>query len=153
VTPAPEELTTRGIPHREFTHPGPVESLEQAAAERGQQPEQVVRSILFHITDGEYVLVLTGGPRRIDWATLRRHLGVSRIRMAKPEEVIDVTGFQIGSVGPFGLPSPIPILVDRSLFGQEEVSIGSGVRGTTIFIRTRDLKRALEDAGEIDIGG
>jgi len=150
MTPAAEVLTAMSIPHREFTHPGPVESLEQAAAERGQHPDQVIRSILFHITEGEYMLVLTGGPQQIDWRKLRRYLGISRLRMANPEEVLDVTGFQIGSVGPFGLSRPIRTLVNRRLFEQEEVSIGSGVRGTTIFIKTKDLKRALGNFEEIE---
>ena len=35
MTPAAKDLAARGIPFREFTHPGPVNSLEQAAAERG----------------------------------------------------------------------------------------------------------------------
>jgi Cys-tRNA(Pro)/Cys-tRNA(Cys) deacylase len=143
MTPAGAELADRGIPHREFTHPGPVHSLEQAAAERGQEPEQVVRSIIFHITEGKYVLVLAGGPRQIDWGALRRRLGVSRMRMATPEEVLQVTGFEIGAVGPFGLPHPIRTLVDRGLIDQSEVSIGSGVRGTTVFIKTEDLIGAL----------
>jgi hypothetical protein len=46
-TPVSQALAQMNIPHREFCHPGPVSSLEQAAAERGQQPEQVIRSILF----------------------------------------------------------------------------------------------------------
>lgn len=150
MTPAAEDLSARAVPHREFRHAGPVESLEQAAAERGQAPDQVVRSILFHLAEGEYVLVLTGGPRQIDWGTLRRYLGVSRMRMAKPEEVLAVTGFEVGSVGPFGLPRPIRTLVDRRLFEQEEVSIGSGVRGTAVFLRTEDLRTALGDVEEVD---
>lgn len=151
MTPAGEDLSARGIPFREFTHPGPVNSLEQAALERGQSPEQIVRSILFHITEGEYILVLTGGPRQIDWATLRRSLGISRMRMASAEEVLTVTGFEVGAVGPFGLTTPIRILVDRRLYDLDEVSIGSGVRGTTVFIRTSDLKQALTGIEEIDL--
>lgn len=63
--------------------------------------------------------------------------------MAKPEEVLAVTGYQVGSVSPFGLPAPLPILVDESVLAQQSVSIGSGVRATTIFIQTKDLQRAL----------
>jgi prolyl-tRNA editing enzyme YbaK/EbsC (Cys-tRNA(Pro) deacylase) len=148
MTPAGRELSARGVPHREFTHPGPVRSLEQAAEERGQAPDQVVRSILFHITDGEYVLVLTGGPSRIDWTALRRLLGVSRMRMATPEEVLSETGFEVGAVGPFGLGRPLRLIADPVLFDHDELSIGSGVRGTTIFISGTDLRSAL---GEFEI--
>lgn len=150
MTPGGLELSARGISHREFVHPGPVESLQQAAEERGQAEGQVVRSILFHIAGGEYVLVLAGGPSRIDWGSLRRHLGVSRVRMATPDEVLEVTGFELGAVGPFGLPRPLRTLVAPQLFDQEEVSIGSGVRGTAIMLRTGDLRDALGSYEEFE---
>ena len=49
TTPAGEALRKLGIPHRTFRHAGAVNSLEQAASERGQKPEQVVRSLVFRI--------------------------------------------------------------------------------------------------------
>jgi prolyl-tRNA editing enzyme YbaK/EbsC (Cys-tRNA(Pro) deacylase) len=38
------------------------------------------------------------------------------------------------------------ILVDRALLAEEEVSMGSGVQGTTIILRTADLMKALPAA-------
>lgn len=143
--PASLALTALGIPHRVFTHSGAVHSLEQAAQERGQSPDQVIRSILFRLAEGKYALVLMAGPRQIDWKTLRRHFSQSRLSMAKPEEVLAVTGYAVGAVSPFGLLESLPILVDESVLAQEEVSIGSGVRATTIFMQTSDLLRALDD--------
>jgi Cys-tRNA(Pro)/Cys-tRNA(Cys) deacylase len=142
-TPVAQYLQQKNIPHREFVHPGPIRSLEQAAEERGQQPEQVVRSILFRLSEDEFVMVLMAGPRQVSWKALRRYLGQSRLTMAKDEEVLAATGFQPGAVSPFGLPHPLRILVDTSLQAQEELSIGSGVRGATIILRTDDLLRAL----------
>ncbi len=147
-TPASLALTALHIPHREFTHAGEVTSLEQAARERGQTPEQVIRSLLFRVTEGEYVLALVAGPGQISWPALRQHLGQSRLTMAKPEEVLAVTGFAIGAVGPFGVRTPLRVLVDQGVLAQEEVSIGSGVRGTTIFIRVEDLLAALGETAE-----
>lgn len=141
--PAAAALAVLNIPHRVFTHPGPVHSLEQAAQERNQDPGQVVRSILFRLSEGEYAMVLIAGPSQIDWKSLRSHFKQSRLTMAKPEEVLTVTGYEVGSVSPFGLPHPLPILVDESVLSQQSVSIGSGVRATTIFIKTKDLLRAL----------
>lgn len=134
-----------GISHRVFTHPGPVHSLEQAAQERNQDPGQVVRSILFRLSEGEYAMVLIAGPSQIDWKTLRGHFKQSRLTMAKPEEVFAITGYQVGSVSPLGLPAPLPILVDESVLAQQSISIGSGVHATTIFIKTKDLLRAIGD--------
>lgn len=146
LPPVSLALTALGIPHRVFTHPGPVSSLEQAAAERGQTPEQVVRSLLFRLEEGRHVLVLAAGPAQISWAALRAHLGVSRLTTADRDEVQTVTGYAIGAVGPFGLVTPMPVLVDVSVAEQTEVSIGSGVRGTTVILSTADLLAGLGDA-------
>jgi Cys-tRNA(Pro)/Cys-tRNA(Cys) deacylase len=148
-TPVTRYLREAGIPFRFFRHPGQVRSLEQAAQERGQKPEQVVRSILFRLSKDEYVLVLMAGPRQISWPELRRYLGKSRVTMASEQEVLDMTGYPLGAVSPFGLPIPIRILVDSSVARQDLVSIGSGVRNTTVILSREDLFKAL---GEIESG-
>lgn len=55
--PASIALDQLGIPHRVFHHEKPVTSFEQAAADRNQRPEQIVRSILFQVRPGEFVWV------------------------------------------------------------------------------------------------
>jgi len=151
TTPAGGALDVLGIPYREFRHAGPVHSLEQAAQERGQQFEQVVRSILFRWASDEYLMVLVGGPQQIDWKRLRHATGHSRMTMATPDEVLAVTGFEIGAVGPFGLPRPIRILLDEGVLREKEVSIGSGVRGTAVIMTTADLARALGPVEQVSV--
>ena len=90
-------LTELGIPHTVFRHAAQLKSLEQAADERDQRPEQVVRSILFRVAKGDYVMVLMPGPRQIDWKTLRKYLGTNRVSMASTDEVLSITGYQLGA--------------------------------------------------------
>ena len=146
--PVSIELEKLDISHRVFTHPGPVSSLEQAARERGQRPEQIVRSILFRVGEDEYLMALVAGPSQISWKALRSYLGQSRLTMAKKDEVLTVTGYPIGAVSPFGTVRKLRVLVDPSVFVEEEISIGSGVRGTTVILKSADLKRAL---GEVEV--
>jgi len=146
LPPVAVALTQLGIPYRIFTHTGPVESLEQAAHERGQRPEQVVRSIVFRLAQDRFAMVLVAGPAQVDWKRLRAHLGQSRLTMASAEEVLAVTGYPIGAVGPLGLPQPLPIYVDDSLLTESEISIGSGVRGTTVIVARTALLTALSIA-------
>ena len=148
-TPVTQALDRLSVPYRFFRHAGPVTSLEQAARERGQRPEQIIRSILFRLAADEYVLVLVAGPRQVDWPTLRRYLGITRMSMASEEEVLAVTGYPLGAVSPFGLPQPVRTLADESIFLEAEVSIGSGVRHSTVILRQEDLRRAL---GQIESG-
>jgi len=154
MNPAPPvsvALSQLNIPHRVFTHPGPVHSFEQAAQERGQTPDQVVRSILFRLGKNEageeqYAMALIAGPDQVSWKALRRHFGQSRLTMATADEVLSVTGYPIGAVSPFGMPTQLPVLIDESVTAQQEVSIGSGVRNTTVILQVADLLKALPQA-------
>jgi len=147
-TPVSRVLSQRDIPHQVFKHPGPIRSLEQAASERGQRPDQVVRSILFRISGDEFVMVLVAGPQQIAWRALRSYLKQPRMTTASREEVLRVTGYELGAVSPFGLPAPMRVLVDESVVVPAEVSIGSGERGVTIILKRDDLLRAL---GEVEL--
>lgn len=144
--PASLVLEKLGIPHRIFRHENPVTSFEQAASERGQKPGQVIRSILFRVGDNEFLMALVAGPAQISWKKLRQHLGQSRLTMATEDEVLEVTGYRVGTVGPFGLPRPLKVLVDASVMQQAEISIGSGMRNTAVILQSADLKRALADS-------
>jgi Cys-tRNA(Pro)/Cys-tRNA(Cys) deacylase len=149
MTPAAQALREMGVPHCEFVHPGQIQSLEQAAAERGQSPGQVVRSILFRVRAGEFVMVLMAGLAQISWPKLRRYLGLSRISLATEAEVLEVTGYRIGTVTPFGTATRIRVIADARVFVNEEVSMGSGVPNIGVILKSADLRRAL---GDVEVG-
>jgi len=145
-TPVTIALDGFNIPYRLIKHPGLIKSLEQAARQRGQRPEQVVRSLLFRLGEDEFVMVLVAGPDQVSWPALRHYLGQSRLTMASQEEVMRITGYQVGAVSPFGFPQPVRLLVDEGIMAEEEVSIGSGVRGLAVILRSQDLLRGLVNA-------
>lgn len=148
-TPVTRALDTGGVPYRFFQHAGPVNSVDQAAEERGMLPGQVIRSIVFRVAPGEFVMVLIAGTDQIHWPTLRRYLGQTRLTLATEEEVLQATGYRLGAVSPFGLPQPMRVIVDRSALAFAEVSIGSGVKNTSVILRREDLLSAL---GKVEIG-
>jgi Cys-tRNA(Pro)/Cys-tRNA(Cys) deacylase len=149
--PASLALEKLGIPHQVFRHSSQVNSLEQAAQERDQRPEQVVRSILFRLGEGEFIMALVAGPAQISWKRLRQHLGISRLTMASEEEVLEVTGYRIGAVSPFGLPRPLRVLIDPGVLKEKVISLGSGVRGIAIIMNTSDLLRSLIESEEAQL--
>ena len=146
ATPVSRSLLNLGIPHRVFHHRATLRSLEQAAFERGQRPGQVVRSIVFRTAAGEFVMVLVAGPAQIAWPALRGYLGQSRLTTATEEELLAVTGYSRGAVAPFSLPIPMRILIDRGVLEEEVVSMGSGIQGTTVILRSEDLLKGLPDS-------
>jgi len=91
-------------------------------------------------------MVLVAGPAQVDWKKLRQLVKRSRIRMASEEEVLEVTGYRVGTVSPFGLKNPVRVLIDESVLKEEEISIGSGIRSVAIIMKSEDLRQVLRDS-------
>ena len=151
--PASIALDLLGIPHRLFIQRTPVTSFEEAASARGQRPEQIVRSILFQIQPEEFLMVLMAGPAQVDWKKLRQLVKRSRVRMATEEEVLEMTGYRIGTVSPFGLRNQVRVMIDASVLREDEISIGSGIRSVAIIMQSSDIQKALGEVEIVELGG
>ena len=141
-----KELKSKKIDFSIFIHSGTVKSLEQAAQERNQSPDQVLRSLLFRLSDNDFALVLVAGPRQIPWKTIRRVFNQRRLTMASPEDVLKITGYKVGTVSPFGIPMNVPIYIDSQITGDKHYSIGSGESGTALILTAKELRKALPNA-------
>jgi Cys-tRNA(Pro)/Cys-tRNA(Cys) deacylase len=143
-TPVTRRLSELGIEHTLHIHDKPLRSLEQAAAERGLQNEQIVRSLLFRLADHTYILVLVAGPGKVTWSNLRKAVGVRRLTTADNDEGLEITGYPPGAVSPIGLKQPLRILADRGLADQEIISIGAGIKNAGVLLRMDDLLSAID---------
>ena len=90
-------------------------------------------------------MVLMAGREQVDWKKLRQLMKRSRVRMATEDEVLEVTGYRIGTVSPFGMKNQVRVLMDASVLKEDEISIGSGSRNTAIIMKSEDIRRALGD--------
>ena len=142
-SPAIQYLRAKGVDFRLFQHELPIQSLQDAAKQRGETPDQVIRSLLFRLPQNEYVMVLASGPDQIDWKSLRQALGHSRMAMAGRDEVIQKTGYIPGTVTPFGIDTDISVLIDEDIDRLDEISLGSGVLGLAILMTPQALYAAL----------
>jgi len=91
------------------------------------------------------MMVLMPGPQQVSWPALRAYLGQSRLTMASEDEVLAATGYRVGAVSPLGLPGPMRILADESVFIPDEISIGSGERGIAIILKSVDLRKSIKN--------
>ena len=85
-------------------------------------------------------MVVAAGDARMDSKAIKARIG-SRVRMASPEEVLAVTGFNIGGVCPFALPGPLPIYLDESLQRYDIVYAAAGTPHTALPITYQELMR------------
>ena len=124
-------------------------TVEAAAEAVGVQPAQIAKSVLFVVKEKEDgvrpQLVVSNGLSRVSYRMLADHLGISRkrVRMARPPEVQEMTGYAVGTVPPFGHASPLPTLLDASVMEQREVFAGGGAINALIRLSVADLQRVL----------
>jgi Cys-tRNA(Pro)/Cys-tRNA(Cys) deacylase len=130
-----------GLEHT-LTRHGPVRSLEEAAAARGLEPRQVVKTMVVRVSDGDHRFVLVPGDREIAWPKLRALLGVHRISMPSAEAAYDVTGYVRGTITPLGSRTPLPVVADVSITGT--ISLGGGAHGVALTVDAAQLLAALD---------
>ena len=129
------------IMYRVVRH-GHVGSLAEAAVARGIAPSALLKSIVVRRADDDFLFVLLPGDREISWPKLRALLGVKRMSMPDAATALAVTGYERGTITPFGSLRPWPVVVDASAVGTE-VSIGAGASGVGIVAQADDVVRAL----------
>lgn len=135
--PALEALAASGIQHEIARH-GRVGSLAEAAAARGVDPSAIVKTMVVRRAEDEHLLVLVPGDRTISWPKLRALLGVSRLSMPDAAEAKRVTGFERGTITPFGTLTALPVVADVRIAGQR-ISIGAGDHGVAATLLGDDL--------------
>ena len=111
----------------------------EAAAAVGCELGQIVKSLVFEC-DGEPVLALTSGAKRVDTAALGRVLGGASSR-ADADTVRDATGYAIGGTPPFGHSRPLRTVVDATLLEYEHVWAAAGTPETVFQISSEVLVR------------
>ncbi|WP_176730528.1 aminoacyl-tRNA deacylase [Micromonospora mirobrigensis] len=129
-SPAIAALDATGLPYRVIRH-APVASLGEAAAARGVEIPDVVKTLVVRRGPGEHLFVLTPGGRVISWPKLRALLGVSRLSMPDAAAAREATGYERGTITPFGATTAWPVIADERLRGRE-ITLGAGEHGVAV---------------------
>lgn len=115
----------------EITRHGRVGSLAEAAAARGVRPRDIVKTLVVRRAADDFLFVLVPGDREISWPRLRELLGVNRLSMPDADGARDATGYERGTITPFGATTAWPVIADTSLTGDPDrsISMGAGAHG------------------------
>jgi Cys-tRNA(Pro)/Cys-tRNA(Cys) deacylase len=135
--PALRALAASGIAH-EVTRHGRVGSLAEAAAVRGVEPSAIVKTMVVRRGEGDHLFVLVPGDRQISWPKLRALLGVNRISMPDADAAREVTGYERGTITPFGSAAALPVVADERIVGRT-ISLGAGAHGVAATLAADDL--------------
>jgi len=140
--PGLDALAAAGLDHRVIEH-GPVRSLAEAAEARGVEPADVVKTLVVRRGDDDFLFVLVPGDRTISWPKLRALLGVSRLSMPDADVAKRATGYERGTITPFGSSTPWPVVADERLRGRT-VTLGAGRPGLAVAMDADAALRVLD---------
>jgi Cys-tRNA(Pro) deacylase len=131
-----------GITHRVLRH-GPAGSVAEAAAAQGVEVRDLVKTLVVRRADDQYVFVLVPGDRVISWPKLRALLGVNRLSMPDAATAKQATGYERGTITPFGSANAWPVIADERLRGRT-ISLGAGERGVGLQVAADEAAKALD---------
>ncbi|NLB18201.1 MAG: YbaK/EbsC family protein [Syntrophomonadaceae bacterium] len=119
-----------------------ISTSQLAADALGVQVGQIAKSLVYKNKDS-FFMVVAAGDVRLDSKLLKKLVG-GKVRMATPEETLEVSGYSVGGVCPFLLATSIPIYIDESLGRFPVVYSAAGTSNSALPISYQEL---LEKTG------
>ena len=118
-----------------------------AAEAHGVEPGRIAKTLSFRLNAGQVIILVAAGDARIDNRKFKESFGKGK--MLHLDEVVELTGHPVGGVCPFGLASPLPIYLDRSLQNFDEVLPAAGAIHSAVRISPTQLA-AVTDGQWVD---
>lgn len=131
-----------GLDYRLVSH-GPVRSAAEAAVARGVEVQDLIKTIVVRRGEDDYLFVLVPGDRAISWPKLRTLLGVSRMSLPDAQAAKEATGYERGTITPFGSFRTWPVISDERIAGRT-IALGAGDHGIAAIVAADAVIAALD---------
>lgn len=127
----------------EIVSPGsPMPTVPLAAEAVGCSVDQIIKTVVFTTPDAKPVIAIANGTSRIDRKRLAAAIHIDSLKLADPEFVLNVTGYEAGGVAPIGIrATDAPVVIDPAVLAQQSVYGGAGTEDGLLHIATTDLIR------------
>jgi len=131
-----------------FEH-APVRTSEEAAKIRtGYTLQQGAKAIIARVKESgkgkRFVMFVVPADKRFDAGKIKNNLGLSDIRFATEQEIIELTqGVVPGGVPPFGNLFGLDVFSDDGIFKNEKIVFNAGDRSYSIAMISNDYKKVV----------
>ena len=117
-------------------------TVPDAARALGVEEDQIIKSLVF-VVDDQPTLVITNGTHKVDSRLVARHYGVGRKRakMTRAEQALEITGYAVGAMPPFGHRTRLRTIVDPRVVDQQEIFGGGGEIDAMLRLTSEELLR------------
>ena len=119
----------------------PVYTNPAMALALGVKESQTVKSLVLKTREGKFAVLVLPGDKKMDWKLLAGHLNAKKVEFAKPEEVLQLVGCEVGCVPPFGHLTEIPVYMDKDLMKKDRVYFNPGVHDKSFKVKAWDLRK------------
>ncbi len=131
-------LQSLEIPHEISLVEMPARTVAMAAVSLGLDQSEIGKTLIVE-ADGNPLVAMIPGSRRLDARKLKAITGVSRIKLVEPEDAVSLTGYILGSIPPLAHASEMPIYVDLRLLSIPVIYTCGGQTNTVLKIKPTDL--------------
>lgn len=112
----------------------------RAVAETLHLPEQSVAKVVIVKVKERFISMVLLATTKVDFQRLRGIFGTHRVRLATEEELAQLfPDCEVGAMPPLGTLYGLPVYVDRSLVGDEEIVFDGGTHSEAIRMRYWDF--------------
>jgi len=133
-------LGDNGIAYEVVAHE-PVYTNPDMARALGVTASETVKSLVLKTHAGEMIVMVLPGDRKADWKLVARAAGSKKVSFAKPEEVLDKVGCDVGCVPPFGHFTLMGIYMDKALIEMPAIYFNPGVHNKSYKIPGQTLEK------------
>ncbi len=120
-----------------------METVDSASRVAGIQPSDIVKTLLL-VVDGRPMAVLLPGDKKLDYRKLSALTRASKIRMASPDEIVELTSLMPGGLTPLSeCIRGLKVIMDASISSRERVWVGGGSPTALADVSVKDLIRVL----------
>lgn len=131
-------LQSREIPHEISLIETPTKTVAMAAASLGLDQSEIGKTLIIEI-DGNAVVVMVPGDRRVDVKKLKKITGGNNVKLVDPDEAVSLTGYVLGGTPPVAHANDMPVYLDLRLLGVPVLYTSGGQMNTILKIRPVDL--------------
>jgi Cys-tRNA(Pro) deacylase len=126
-------------------------TVSDAARELAVNTDQIIKSLVFMALD-QPLLVINNGLARVNHKKLAGFLGVGRkrVKLANAEKALEITGYVVGSMPPFGHRQKLRTLVDSAVTELDLIYGGGGDIDAMMRLTPNELLR-VTDAQIVDV--
>ena len=118
----------------------PTPTVEAAAQAVGISSRQIVKSVLFTVPQAA-VLTISCGDQLVERRAIASLYQISRkrVKLAPPEVVLELTGFAVGTMPPFGHRTSLRTLLDPRVLTFDEIYAGGGTHHALVRLNPQDI--------------